>query len=122
MPPRERSDTATRAPSRAIATAVARPIPDAPPVTNATLPSRMPAMMISSCFYCLHANELRLLKESQSRANSAYHGGAGRRLQPHLPVLAARVVPEFAHSMFPRKKRAQGIPGALPAPIASCAE
>src|SRR6185312_1806791 len=45
----ERSDTATRAPSRAIATAVARPMPDAPPVTNATLPSRMPAMKDSLC-------------------------------------------------------------------------
>jgi hypothetical protein len=28
-----------------MATAVARPMPDAPPVTSAVLPSRMPAMM-----------------------------------------------------------------------------
>src|SRR5258705_9742900 len=40
-----RSATATRAPSRAITTAVAWPIPDAPPVTRAILPSRMPDML-----------------------------------------------------------------------------
>src|SRR4029453_9683575 len=35
------------APSRANVRAVARPIPEAPPVTNATLPSTRPAMVIS---------------------------------------------------------------------------
>jgi len=46
MPSVERSETATRAPSRAIATAVARPMPDPPPVTNATFPSSMPVMRV----------------------------------------------------------------------------
>src|SRR5689334_9814901 len=40
-----RSATATRAPSRTITSAVACPIPEAPPVTSATLPSRIPAML-----------------------------------------------------------------------------
>ncbi len=39
-----RSATATRAPSRAIATAVARPMPEAPPVTSAIFPSRIPVI------------------------------------------------------------------------------
>ena len=42
-----RSATAKRAPSRAIVSAVARPMPEAPPVTSATLRSRIPAI---SCF------------------------------------------------------------------------
>ena len=42
------SATTTRAPSRAKASAVARPMPDPPPVTSATLPSNCPTTMSSS--------------------------------------------------------------------------
>src|SRR5215475_1083430 len=45
-----RSATTSFAPSRANARAVALPIPDAPPVTNATLPSTHPAMGISPMY------------------------------------------------------------------------
>src|SRR5215475_7829196 len=41
------------APSRANVRAVARPIPEAPPVTNATLPSTRPAMVSSPVNYLL---------------------------------------------------------------------
>src|SRR5437764_15194567 len=43
------SATTTLAPSRAKATAVARPMPFAAPVTNATLPVRFPLLFASIC-------------------------------------------------------------------------
>jgi hypothetical protein len=45
-----RSATTSFAPSRANVRAVARPIPEAPPVTNATLPSTRPAMVLSPAY------------------------------------------------------------------------
>src|SRR4051794_40732391 len=47
LPSSEMSATTTAAPSRAKARAVARPIPLAAPVTNATRPTKLPVVLVS---------------------------------------------------------------------------
>src|SRR5215469_2962603 len=54
------SPTATKAPSAAISTALARPIPEAPPVTIATFPCRR-------CTRLLHRAESRQSHPARSR-------------------------------------------------------
>ena len=100
-----RSATATRAPSRLMATAVARPIPDAPPVTSAVLPSRMPAM-VRFPFSCVWKRQAYRRRAGSPIASAATryaaaarrgcHGGHGSscfcslRTNPVRPVRRSR--------------------------------
>src|SRR5215472_5797397 len=91
MPSLERSDTATRAPSLATASAVARPMPDPPPVTNATLPSSMPAMTTSLC-----------LSSPISRGRVRHFGGNSDQDQ-------ARPVTKIRHPRIPDARINRGV-------------
>src|SRR5215471_2123688 len=81
------SATTTLAPSRAKICAVARPMPELPPVTKATFPATRPAIVFllverrsCRCLHCLHnedaAEDLALFERSHRRVHVIERIGA----------------------------------------------
>src|SRR5665213_329514 len=93
---------ATRAPSAANAIAVARPIPELPPVMTATLPSN--SLLISGRITTSHALEQALHSHATAHATGRPPAPGARRLYPstlarnlHSPVPGAAVVTQNHH-------------------------
>jgi hypothetical protein len=80
----------TSAPSRAKATAQARPIPIAPAVTNARLPfRRLDIYFLRLLLFVIPGRALRANPESRSRCAVLDSGSAPKRAHPGMTVIVS---------------------------------